>query len=202
MACTRLPGRASTSVCAILLAYVMLWTGASLAGQDHGSPMALSAYARKRWPDIWAMVASDRRPEPPVPHRPAAGGIGPEAGIGLGQSPAVTEATVPAPRHGNAAVRPVSSWQSSQSRLKLPTSATECQTLGDPEFEGDCPLRIINPSFALQPQLAAANRSDDRAPVDWSKDPIAHHLQLESQRSGVAGRVEGADGRFPTDRQH
>ena len=34
-------------------------------------------------------------------------------------------------------------------------------------------MRIINPSFALQPQLAAANRSDDRAPVDWSKDPIA-----------------------------
>ncbi len=33
-------------------------TGASLAGQDHGSPMALSAYARKRWPDIWAMVAA------------------------------------------------------------------------------------------------------------------------------------------------
>ena len=61
-------------------------------------------------------------------------------------------------------------------------------------------MRIINPSFALQPQLAAANRSDDRAPVDWSKDPIAIISYSKANAQALLEGLKGLMGDFrPTD---
>jgi hypothetical protein len=62
------------------------------------------------------------------------------------------------------------------------------------------PLKIINPSFGLQPQSANAKGSSAASATDWTKDPIAIISNSKANAQALLEGVRSLMGDFrPTD---